>query len=81
MCLAGILRRIRCQTPPGSKNPGKLANSFFFWTQLNMRQWFADETEFANRGKLTWQTGNLNGRLGQGERTRAAELLRRIGYG
>jgi hypothetical protein len=24
-----------------------------------MRQWFADETEFANRGKLTWQTGKL----------------------
>jgi hypothetical protein len=30
-----------------------------------MRQWFADETEFANRGKLTWQTGKLNDRLGR----------------
>ena len=29
-----------------------------------MGQWFADETEFANRGKLTWQTGKLVGRLG-----------------
>jgi hypothetical protein len=24
-----------------------------------MGQWFADEIEFANRGKLTWQTGKL----------------------
>ncbi|HEV3444804.1 MAG TPA: hypothetical protein VG099_09185 [Gemmataceae bacterium] len=49
---------------PRLKKRGKLANSFFCWTQLDMRHWFADETKFANRGKLTWQTGKLNGRLG-----------------
>src|SRR5260370_33194903 len=44
--------------PPRLKKRGKLANSFFFWTQLDMRQWFADETEFANRGKLTGKLAN-----------------------
>ena len=51
-----------CQTPRLKKR-GKLANSFFFLIQLTLRQWLADKTEFANRGKLTWQTGKLNGRL------------------
>src|SRR5260370_37417448 len=49
---------------PRRKKRGKLANSCFFWTQLDVGSWFGDETEFANRGKLTWQTGKLNDRLG-----------------
>ena len=41
-----------------------------------MGQWFADETEFANRGKLTWQTGKLNDRLGLHARFRERSVER-----
>ena len=47
-----------------------MANSFFFWTQVALRQLVAHENEFANRGKLIWHTGKLIGRL----RWRASQL-------
>ena len=39
---------------------GKL---IFLWPQVGLGQRVAHENEFANRGKLTWQTGKLIGRL------------------
>src|SRR5437899_10763168 len=49
--------------PPAQKTwqTGKL---IFFSTQVPLRQWIAYENEFANLGKLTWQSGKLNGHLG-----------------
>src|SRR5260370_16976069 len=40
-----------------------------------MRQWFADETEFDDRGKLIWQTGKRNDRFGNGCGNKATEVV------
>jgi len=44
---------------PRLKKRGKLANSIFFRTQLTLPYVITSATEFANPGKLTWQTGKL----------------------
>src|SRR5438552_13150909 len=48
----------RAETPPLKKR-GKLANSIFFRRQLPLPCALTAPTEFANRGKLTRQTGKL----------------------
>ena len=46
-------------TPPGSKNVANWQTHFFSWLKSRCRKDVARKTEFANPGKLSWQTGKL----------------------
>jgi hypothetical protein len=45
--------------PPSSKNVANWQTQFFFRTQLTLPYVITSANEFANLGKLTWQTGKL----------------------
>jgi hypothetical protein len=62
---ANVWRADERRQTPWLKKRGKLANSIFFRTQPPLPCALTAPTEFANRGKLSWQTGKLNDRLGR----------------
>src|SRR5207249_529490 len=51
-------RRTKTHRPPHPQKRGKLANSFFFRTQLPPATAVAATGEFANRGKLSGKVAN-----------------------
>ncbi|HEV3083035.1 MAG TPA: hypothetical protein VGY66_24835 [Gemmataceae bacterium] len=54
----GKLQGTRLLTP-GSKNVANWQTHFFLNRKLNPHKQLRNKNEFANRGKLTWQTGKV----------------------